>query len=270
MKRKAQGWGAANEQPQQHYLVEPRHLAGTGDVRYLTEYLRIVGWKNRSKAGGPLVLTSPDRNIRLGFDPYANPAGWSVSSRATKTQPAWQATLTTHVPVEIIAGLTDALAQPQARTAHAPNVWEPLAAQNWSTAQGKHFTATSPDQTAMVQYHQSGPDTAHWWAAARTEHGQVWDVIFSQHTPMHLVQSFTASLAAPYPLMRPRGAVPATDRIRTRSVSVLPSELSRFQQARLASARAASWARNSWVRRDPAYAQPPRTYASAGTGGQRR
>ncbi|MFK4222241.1 DUF317 domain-containing protein [Streptomyces sp. NPDC019890] len=268
-KQQGTGWGPAHQQVQQHYLVEPRHLAGGGDLRHVTEFLRASGWKDLSKPGGPLLFDSPDRSVRIGYDPFTPPGGWAIRGHSTGNQPAWHATLTPQVPVEIVAGFTDALTRP--RSAHAPDAWAPLQAQGWETERGQHFTATSPDKGAFMQFHQSEPGEAHWWAGARTEHGRTWDAIFTPTTPMHLVQAFTTALADPQPVMRPRGHVPPSDRIRTTSVSVLPAELSAWQQARITAARAATWARNSWASTRPRkYGPTASPYATAGGARQRR
>ncbi|MCX5126818.1 DUF317 domain-containing protein [Streptomyces sp. NBC_00347] len=269
MSRQWKGWGPGAELPEHHYLIEPRHLAGGGDIRHVTEYLRASGWADRTpRAGTPVVFDSPDQSVRIGYNVAATPPGWTVSGRATPEQAAWHVTLTAYVPVEIIAGFTDALTQP--RPAHAPNVWAPLEEQNWATARGKHFTATSPDGDAWIQFHQNEPGKAHWWAGARTEHGRAWDAVFSQTTPMHLVQEFATALADPQPVMRPRGHVPATDRIRTTSVSVLPSHLAAWKQARVTAARSATWARNAWAARQPRKAAPRAHTSRSGAAAGRR
>ena len=65
--------------------------------------------------------------------------------------------------------------------------------------------------------------------------------------------------------MRPLGHVPPSQRIRTTSVSVLPSQLSAWQQARITAARAATWASNAFAS-NKARPQGPgaRPYAKAG------
>ncbi|MFI7356091.1 DUF317 domain-containing protein [Streptomyces avidinii] len=269
MKKQWTGWGPTADQPEQHYLVEPRHLAGGGDLRYVAEYLRASGWKDRSRTGGPIVFDSPDRTIRIGFDPNGMPGGWTVSGQAVGHQPAWHATLTTAVPVEVVAGFTDALTKP--RSAHAPNPWAPLEEHGWETERGQHFTAVSPDRNAWLQYHQNEPGQAHWWAGARTEHGRTWDAVFTPTTPMHLIQGFSAALADPTPVMRPRGHIPATKWVRTTSVSVRPSQLGNWQQARITAARATTWARNSWAAARPSKHAPATSpYTSAGGTQQKR
>ncbi|MGC0386661.1 DUF317 domain-containing protein [Streptomyces sp. SAI-129] len=238
-----QGWGPG-EQAEQHYLVEPRTLAGGGDIRHVSEFLRASGWRDKSKTGGPLLLESPDRTVRIAYDPYVLPGGWTIHGTTDGRNGEWSAILGRQAPVEIVAGLTDALTRP--RSAHAPNVWAPLQEQNWHTRfEGDHYTATSPDGSAWMQYRQSPGGEALWWTGARDTQGNGWSAQFTPNTPMHLVQTFAAELANPEPVMRPRGRVPHSDRIRTRSVSVQPSQLSAWQQARITAAHAATWARNS-------------------------
>ncbi|MEU9246963.1 DUF317 domain-containing protein [Streptomyces sp. NPDC048385] len=260
MKRKQwQGWGPG-EQAEQHYLVEPRALAGGGDLRHVSEFLRACGWQDKSKRNGPLVFDSPDRTIRIGYDPYVLPGGWTIRSKATAHQGEWAVTLGRQTPVEIVAGLTDALTRPH--SAHAPDVWAPLKEQRWSTARDAgHFTAQSPDGTAWMQFREDHSGHAMWWSAADDQQGNGWNATFTASTPMHLVQAFSAALASPEPVMRPRGRVPHSTKIRTTSVSVLPSQLSAWQQARVQAARAATWARN-WTANRPRTTARPRATAS--------
>ncbi|MER6516633.1 DUF317 domain-containing protein [Streptomyces sp. NPDC001553] len=278
MKKTWTGWGPAADQPQQHYLVEPRHLGGGGDLRFVAEYLRASGWKDISRTGGPIVFDSPDHSVRVGFDPTSMPGGWTISGKAVGQQPAWHATFTTAVPIEIVAGFTDTLTKP--RSAHAPNVWAPLEQNAWETSRVEekqqdpeqklvHFVAVAPDRNAWLQYHQDGLSQGHWWAGARTEHGRAWDAVFTSTTPLHLVQEFSAALSDPTPVLRPRGNVPATKWIRTTSVSVRPSELGAWQQARITAARAATWARNSWSAARPRQRTPSSPHTTAGTKARR-
>ncbi|MEU8543210.1 DUF317 domain-containing protein [Streptomyces sp. NPDC048717] len=233
------GWG--QQTAQQHYLIEPRYLAGGGDLRHVTEYLHASGWIDNTpqNSGSALVFDSPDQTVRVA---YQAPAGWQIHGVAQDHQPAWQVSLTAQAPVEIVAGLTDALTKP--RSAHAPNVWAPLTQQRWSTETGQEFTAVSPRRDAFVQYVATGPDQ-HWWMGARNEHGAVWNLQASPTTPLHLMQGLTEALADPLPVMRPRGHVPPSNRIRTTSVSVRPDELRAWQQTRVTSARA-TWG-SAWT-----------------------
>ncbi|KND28599.1 DUF317 domain-containing protein [Streptomyces stelliscabiei] len=239
-------WGgrrSGGEQAEQHYLIEPRHLAGGGNLGHVTEFLRASGWKDASRSGGSVVFDSPDRTVRIGYDPHTQPGGWTISGHATGTAPAWHATLGRRTPVEVVAGVTDALTQP--RAAHAPNAWALLEQQGWTSERGEDqsYEAVHPDNNSWLRYCQDERGQAVWWAGARTEHGQVWDAVFTPTTPLHLIEAFATALADPQPVMRPRGHVPPTSRVRTTSVSVLPSQLTAWQQARVAAARAATWAR---------------------------
>ncbi|MET9430015.1 DUF317 domain-containing protein [Streptomyces sp. NPDC003036] len=243
------GWGS-QQAAQQHYLIEPRYLAGGGDLRHVTEYLRASGWTdNTPRSSAALVFDSPDKAVRVAYQP---PGGWQIHGAAQSQQPAWQVTLSAQAPVEIVAGLTDALTK--ARSAHAPNVWAPLSERGWSTNTGQEHTAVSPNRDAFVQYVTTGPQ--HWWIGARNEHGPVWNLQATSTTPLYLLQGLTEALADPDPVMRPRGHVPPSNRIRATSVSVLPDQLRAWQQARITAARAATWGRN-WV------ASRTRTPASA-------
>ncbi|MGW4197104.1 DUF317 domain-containing protein [Streptomyces sp. NPDC005004] len=236
-------WGPG-EPAEQHYLVHPRALAGGGDVRHVGEFLRASGWRDRSKKGGPLAMESPDRTVRIAYDPHGRPGGWAINGAADGLNNSWSAHLGRETPVEIVAGLTDALTLP--RSAHAPNVWAPLEEQRWhARVEGEHYTAASPDGTAWMQYRQSPDGSARWWSGAKDSRGTAWTATFTPTTPMHLVQAFSAALASPDPVMRPRGHVPLSAEVRTWSVSVTPSQLSAWQQARITAARAATWARNS-------------------------
>ncbi|MFG2471563.1 DUF317 domain-containing protein [Streptomyces canus] len=242
-KEQWQGWGPG-EQAEQHYLVQPRALAGGGDVRHVSEFLRASGWRDKSKTNGPLLMESPDRTVRVAYDPYILPGGWTIHGQADGLNGEWTANLGRQTPVEIVAGMTDALTRPC--SAHAPNVWAPLQEQNWHTrSEGEHYTATSPDGTAWMQYHHSPNGTAMWWTGAKDQQGNGWTANFTPNTPMHLVQALSAELANPDPVMRPRGRVPHSAQIRTWSVSVEPSQLSAWQQARITAARAATWAQGS-------------------------
>ncbi|MFH8591536.1 DUF317 domain-containing protein [Streptomyces rimosus] len=258
-KKQRHNWGAG-EQAQQHYLVQPRALAGGGDVRHISEFLRACGWRDKSKTDGPLFMQSPDHAVRIAYDPYVQPGGWSIHGAANGHQPEWWAHLGRQTPVEIVAGLTDALTQP--RSAHAPNVWAPLHQQRWRTPpQAEQVTATSPDGSAWMQYHQSPDGAAMWWSGAKDEQGNGWNAQFASSTPMHLVQAFSAALASPEPVMRPLGRVPPSTQIKTTSVSVLPSQLSAWQQARITAARAATWARNTARSARPHTAARPHAHA---------
>lgn len=105
------------EQAEQHYLVQPRALAGGGDVRHVSEFLRTSGWRDKSRAGGLLFLESPDRTVRVTYDPYILPSGWTLHGGVNSPDGKWSAHLGRQTPAEIVAGLTTA---PAPRPRRAP------------------------------------------------------------------------------------------------------------------------------------------------------
>jgi hypothetical protein len=245
-------WGPAagvGEVPQQHYLVRPRHLAGGGDLTHVTVYLAGAGWKNRTdRSGSPLCFESPDRSVRVGFHSRTSPPMWVISG-TPPGRPAWNATLGAAVPVEILAGLTDALAAP--RPAHAADTLGRLTARGWISGNGEHPSADHPDGSAHMQYHREG-DTAMWWATAQTPAADghsipLWCAGFSEHTPLHALEAFAAALADPQPVLRPPGRIPfaAAPHAATTAYAVLPSQLAAWRQTRATAGRAAAWAHSA-------------------------
>lgn len=254
MNQRQPRWGpaAVGEVPQQHYLVRPRHLAGGGDLTHITAHLAGAGWKNRTdKSGSPLLLESPDKSVRVGYHSHTNPPMWIISG-TPPGQPAWNATLGAAVPVEILAGLTDALTGP--RPTHAPDALGRATAFGWKRGKGEHPSVDHPDGTANLQYRSEG-DTAMWWATAQTpgtgDHSiPLWSASFSDHTPLHAVEGFAAALADPQPVLRPPGRIPfaGAPHTATTAYAVLPSQLAAWRQTRTAAGRAAAWARSTRTR----------------------
>lgn len=251
MSQRQPRWGpaAVGEVPEQHYLVRPRHLAGGGDLTHITAYLSGAGWKNRTpKSGSPVCFESPDRSLRVGYNSRTSPPMWIISG-TPPGRPPWNATLGAAVPVEILAGLTDALAGP--RPAHAPDTLGQLTARGWTPGKGGHPAAGHPDGTANLQYRREG-DTAIWWATAQTpgpggHDVPLWNATFSEHTPLHAIEGFAAALADPQPILRPPGRIPfaTAQHAAITTYPVLPSQLATWHQSRTAAGRAAAWARSA-------------------------
>nr|WSX75921.1 DUF317 domain-containing protein [Streptomyces sp. NBC_00899] len=235
--------------PQQHYVVRPRHLAGGGDLIHITAYLTGAGWKNRtSKSGSPIFFESPDRSVRIGYNSRTSPPMWIISGSPPR-RPPWHATIGAAIPVEILAGLTDALAGPV--PAHAPDVLGQTSARGWTPGKGRHPSTASPDGTANLQYRGEG-GSAMWWAAAHTPGTDghdvpLWSASFSEHTPLHAVEAFAAALADPQPVLRPPGRIPfaSAPHVSITPYGVLPSQLAAWRQARATAGRAAAWARSA-------------------------
>ncbi|MFC7908254.1 DUF317 domain-containing protein [Streptomyces nigra] len=124
----------------------PRHLAGAGDPRHVTQALRAGGWKNFGDPDFPhVVLASPDYQHTLVLEPTPDAYGswWRISSRH------WHASFGGNTPAEIIAGFTDTLLRlpPEAE----PDIWRrykqragPTSATNGATSTLAIRTASPP------------------------------------------------------------------------------------------------------------------------------
>ncbi|MGV9883009.1 hypothetical protein [Streptomyces sp. NPDC003006] len=63
------------------FETEPRHLAGRGDPRHITQALRAAGWANRSDPDFPhVLLVSLDYRHTVVLEPDAEPSGawWRI------------------------------------------------------------------------------------------------------------------------------------------------------------------------------------------------
>ncbi|MFE9976106.1 DUF317 domain-containing protein [Streptomyces hirsutus] len=99
----------------------------------------------------------------------------------------------------------------------------PLQEQHWDTTRDAgQFNARSPDGTAWMQYHEDLPGQAMWWSGAGDQQGDGWTATFTASTLMYVVQAFSTALASSEPVMRPRGHVPHSSKIRITSVSSSP------------------------------------------------
>ncbi|WP_374778490.1 DUF317 domain-containing protein [Streptomyces sp. NBC_01310] len=112
--------------------VSPRHLAGPGDPRHITHVLRAAGWHTASDPLHPTVsLHSPDYSLRLTLTPKPGRPyrpWWRI--RSPHGPAHWSAEFSGATPVEIIAGLTDALVQPPPEHLRSP--WDVLTSHGWS------------------------------------------------------------------------------------------------------------------------------------------
>lgn len=94
--------------------VSPRYLAGPGDPRHITHALYAAGWTVHSDPLHPVIrMKSPDLEHELVFkpSPHHYHGWWKVHS--TLGPGHWYASFSGDAPVEIIAGLTDALVHPR-------------------------------------------------------------------------------------------------------------------------------------------------------------
>ncbi|RSO18005.1 hypothetical protein DMH15_37220 [Streptomyces sp. WAC 06725] len=184
-------------------LVEPRCLAGGGDPSWITVALHQAGgWSYGHDPLMPRVLlSSPDQQALLRLEPDADGPWWRLQHAATDGQRAWSASFGARTPVEIIAGLTDALTVP--KTASAADPYEPLHRAGWRTDYaGKAFL--SPDGYVRIEHFTHRSDSF-WFARAAlptVAHGLIWQAHLSGETPPHLVAGFTRALADDTPLRR--------------------------------------------------------------------
>ncbi|WP_329025744.1 DUF317 domain-containing protein [Streptomyces sp. NBC_00690] len=111
----------ADDHGRPEYDVRPRALVGPGDARHVTHALAAAGWTSHADPLAPSVLlTSPDRQNDLFLAPLSHTdICWRVLA-APPGGPAWFAELGRMVPVEIAAGLTDALTTPPRRVRRTP------------------------------------------------------------------------------------------------------------------------------------------------------
>ncbi|MFD4829156.1 DUF317 domain-containing protein [Streptomyces uncialis] len=101
----------------QLYEIAPRHLAGGGDPRHVTEVLLASGWSDHSVPRYPhVLLRSPDRMLQLVLEPSGpdpRDTWWRVSSYSpSNPDPDWVAHFGGYTPAEFVAAFTDALLNP--------------------------------------------------------------------------------------------------------------------------------------------------------------
>ncbi|MGW5679704.1 DUF317 domain-containing protein [Streptomyces sp. NPDC003860] len=185
-------------------LVSPRALAGGGDPAWVTVPLhRAGGWSHGNDPLMPRVLlSSPDQQTLLRLEPDPDDRmWWTVQHARTSAAPAWSATFGAQAPVEIIAGLTDALIQPTTAPAE-PNPYAPLLAHGW-TPRPHARALTSPDNlTSITHAPEKGPEGWLVTTLERRNGAPLWRAYLDQHTPRRLVAAFTHALATPTPLTR--------------------------------------------------------------------
>ncbi|MFJ6934669.1 DUF317 domain-containing protein [Streptomyces globosus] len=191
--------------------VSPRYLAGRGDPRHITHALWAAGWTNSSDPLHPaLRMTSPDRSLRLDVDFAEERYGWRVSTEFGHSY--WSASFSTSTPVEIVAGLTDALIRPEPDTPALP-VADILTARGWqhTTDETRTQSLLSPDGTVHAELRVSPSiGVTGWQFIAASHHGEfgprgvLWRADFRETTPPHLLSAFTAAVCHPAPALRAR------------------------------------------------------------------
>ncbi|AXG80753.1 DUF317 domain-containing protein [Streptomyces paludis] len=254
------------------FETSPRHLAGRGDPRRITETLRAAGWKNHSDQNYPqVVLASPDYRHTVVLEPEPEPykAWWRI--RSDDEQRRWSTEFGAHTPVEILAALTDALLAPVPET--TPEIWPPLTAAGWTyerDARGNE-SATHPDGIMSLRRRSIEPGEHFYWTAeARHDYGAtralIWHAYLDDRMPTHLIAAFTTALASPEPVQRALYDVPHAHLVTQMQRGPQGKELADTHEARLkgahAAARKARRSATPGTRSAPAPAtDPPRTAA---------
>ncbi|WP_435217361.1 DUF317 domain-containing protein [Streptomyces sp. bgisy034] len=195
--------------------VTPRHLAGGGDPRHVTEYLLAFGWSNHSVPGYPhVLLESPDRRLHLTLEPEEDECMSSWRVRPAQGH-AWSAQFGIHTPVEIIAGFTDVLHSTGPRPEEA-ELWRLAASRGWTMRlAGRERAALSPDETAYLSRESSLAETPiHRWAVqvsvplTEKRHRWIWNASIDEAAPPAALSGFIDALTDPVPLLRWEGQEP--------------------------------------------------------------
>ncbi|MBC9719193.1 DUF317 domain-containing protein [Streptomyces sp. TRM66268-LWL] len=192
--------------------VSPRHLAGGGDPRHVTEHLLASGWSNHSVVGFPhVLLESPDHHLHLTLEPEPDERStwWRIHPAEDR---AWVAQFGGNTPAEVIAGFTDALTSttPQHPTA---DLWRLAASRGWATRRaGRERAALSPDETAVLARVSSLSETPRWrWDVevsiplSDTRRLWVWGASIEEAAPAAALAGFVDALTDPTPLLRAEG-----------------------------------------------------------------
>ncbi|MFD3563534.1 DUF317 domain-containing protein [Streptomyces sp. NPDC058686] len=214
--------------------VAPRHLAGGGDPRHVTEHLLASGWSNHSVPGYPhVLLESPDRRLHLTLEPEEDEFMSSWRVHPAQDRYAWSAQFGIHTPVEIIAGFTDALNSTGPRPEEA-ELWRLAASRGWTMRlAGRERAALSPDETAYLSRESSLAETPiHRWAVqvsiplTERRHRWIWNASIDEAAPPAALTGFIDALTDPAPLLRWEGQEPrhAFGFLDSRRSSVTPEQ----------------------------------------------
>ncbi|MEU0097160.1 DUF317 domain-containing protein [Streptomyces sp. NPDC006267] len=196
--------------------VSPRHLAGGGDPRHLTEHLLASGWNNHSVPGFPhVLLESPDHRLHLTLEPQpdAHSAWWRIHPAENRM---WSAQFGGHTPVEMIAGFTDALDSPAPHPETDTDLWHLPASRGWSRLAGREQAALSPDETALLSQVSAISETPRWrWTVQVSvplsdgQHRWIWNASIDETAPAAALAGFVTALTEPGPLLRDEGQTTA-------------------------------------------------------------
>ncbi|MER5440123.1 DUF317 domain-containing protein [Streptomyces sp. NPDC002790] len=224
----------------------PRHLAGPGDPRHVTQALRAGGWKDFGDPDFPhVVLASPDYQHTLVLEPTPDTYGswWRIASTAWA---GWHASFGGNTPAEIIAGFTDGLLQPEPAT--EPDIWPTLQSAGWSYERDERGNerAHHPDGlTTMERSATLTSDYFSWKAEVALPtglggHHRLWHGYFDDRTPRHLLVGFATALVDPAPVSRGHYDVPHSHLVTQVERGAQGEQLAAAREARLKAIRSSA------------------------------
>lgn len=227
------------------FETRPRYLAGGGDPRHITQALRAAGWKNHSDPDYPhVILASPDHRHTVALEPETSSytAWWKIQAHGY--QDGWYTQFGGDTPVEILAGLTDALLQPVPKV--APDIWGPLTEAGWSYELDErgNETAAHPDNILSLR-HDIRPGDSHFWKAEAAlpigggGRQTIWHAYLHQRMPPHLFAAFTRALARDEPVQRRHYDIPHSYLV-TQERGPRGEQLAHAHEARLKTVRSAA------------------------------
>jgi hypothetical protein len=219
------------------YHVSPRYLAGSsyvGEAGFAP--VQRLGWPHQLDDLGSYIVSSPDSRIQIGFfgDDYDL---WRIAAyERPLAAPAWTAVFNQNFPPEIVAGLTNALAQDWAfdsdRFLTAPRsgyleVHDTLKAAGWQRDGGAELGTLellSPDKEAGLLRDPRSSNRDPLWTlwAGPPGWGTRAEATFTSGTPVHLVAATAAAMADPAPVVRERHMIHAEVVHRVRLTPVAP------------------------------------------------
>ncbi|MFJ5546684.1 DUF317 domain-containing protein [Streptomyces sp. NPDC093225] len=201
--------------------------------------MRAAGWRTESDPLHPkVVLHSPDYSHQLTLAPKPGrpqQTWWRI--RGPHGPAYWSAEFSGATPVEIVAGLTDALVQPPPGPLRSP--FDLLTSHGWRhhrEADGSE-SAASPDEGVSMEWQVSPIAGTLGWAIEAVDGGFLWRASLDDNTPSHLVTSFARALANPDPVLRGRFEIPYGRPLKQEQEEPLGPKATAAHAARLAQAR---------------------------------
>ncbi|GAA2624528.1 hypothetical protein GCM10010425_20410 [Streptomyces spororaveus] len=188
-------------------------------------------------------MTSPDHVHHLVLDPARLHADWKINTDFLPDY--WSATFTITTPVELVAGLADALIRPTPDEAQ-PTVSEILTGRGWAhtTDDSGTQTLTSPDGIVQAEQRVSSFIGVRGWEfVAARHHGEygpeqlLWRAYLHEDTPAHLLTHLADALSTATPVLRSRFAIDDSVHLTQGTEFAIGGEVLAAHKQRLAEAR---------------------------------